>query len=361
MDTYYASGNLREKSHFYLNVNFEVLNGCKFKCQGCHVEKNAQKPIQDTELSNLRTLLTSFKNSNYVPWIAFMGPTDVLSAENATSVLKTPEFIELLHLFKRISFQTTYLDVRKAEECANVLKDHYSDMELEIDIVIDAAKILDLRYLETVERNKNKFLSLIGRSDVKTFAIMNVYDYDQTKIPETLKNYNTIHTKVAHLFETTIDYNFSFMRSKDIVREEFIQLSSRVKNLYNTSLASEEKETSLKYAFGKLTDTLLEKHLNFRNGKLYYSPLLYERFVTFHEQFEVPFKTFAASEYERFEFEAQLKQYKHAPDKDECENCPLLASCVERGVLYLLDHFESKKCPVAKEAFLQIRPKALEA
>ena len=351
LDKYYASGNLREASTFFLNMNFEILNGCKFKCQGCHVEKNAQNPIEDKEFAELNKVINSFKEGNYLPNFAFIGPTDFLAADNFSIIFNDQKFIDLFHKFRRISFQTTYLNIQNAEIITQSLKKHYSDMEIEIDIIIDPAKISDKRYLSIIEKNKKTFLDLMGMDNIRTFAIMNVYDYDNTKTPELLKTYDSIHQSVCHLFENTIDYNFSFMRSKDISKEEFVTLSSQVKDLFNTSMNSKTKNVSLRFSFGKLTDTLLEKHLNYRNGKLYYSPLLYERFVTFNEKFEIPFQDFTAKEFENFEYSAQLSQYEKVNDKEECESCPLLASCIERGILFLLDHFETTKCPVAKESF----------
>ena len=183
---------------------------------------------------------------------------------------------------------------------------------------------------------------------------MNVYNYDQTKIPQLLKDYDFMHKRVQHLFETTIDYNFSFGRSKDISNEEFLELSHRIKDLFNTSLCSDEKTEYLRFSFGKLTDSLIERQYNYRDGKLYYSPLLYERFVSFRDNFLVPMNNYNAEELENFEMMMQMNQYTTAVDKDECESCPFLASCVDRGIISLMDTFSTKKCLVAKNALFAV-------
>ncbi len=352
-DIYFASGSFKDATHLYLNLNFEILNGCKFQCQGCHVEKNAQQPIEDFSIQKLDKLFDSFASEKYKLNFLFIGPTDFLSATNTATILGNSKIVNLFKKFKRISFQTTYLNISNAQEIADLLNKNFSDIELEIDILLEAGKIHDDRYLKRIEENKFQFTSMLHHKNIRTFALMNVYDYDMTSIPLMLKDYEQIHQKVKHLFEYTIDYNFSFMRSKDITREEFLKLSTRVKNLYNSSLDSRSIQQSLRFSFGKLKDTLLEKHLNFRNDKLYYSPLLYERFVTFHPSFEIPFVEFSASEYESFERELCLGQYANVSTKDECEHCPLLSACVERGVLSILDHFEISTCPVSKESYFK--------
>jgi hypothetical protein len=42
---------------------------------------------------------------------------------------------------------------------------------------------------------------------------------------------------------------------------------------------------------------------------LYHSPLLYERFVSFRSEFEVPRTDFSASEIEKNEMKLQIEQY----------------------------------------------------
>ncbi|MFN3453363.1 MAG: hypothetical protein ACK41T_00285 [Pseudobdellovibrio sp.] len=354
MDAYLASRELKKADHFYLNINFELLNGCKFKCRGCHVETNAQTPISTDQAQKLNHLMSSFKNSLYVPFIAFVGPTDFLVAENFSNIFTEESTIKIFHEFSRLSLQTTYLDIRNAEKVADILNTHYSDMEIEINIVVDPAKIMDNVYLKRIEDNKRYFFSLLKRNDVRSFGIMNVYDYDKTKIPDLLRDYDFMHKRVEHLFETTIDYNFSAGRNIDLSDTEFFELSERIKKLFNDSLVSDNKAEYLRFSFGKLTDSLIERQYNYRGGKLYYSPLLYERFVSFKDQLEVPLKTYTAQEIESYEFQIQMDQYMSATANEECEECPFLASCVDRGILHLMKTYNTGKCLVAKNALFAV-------
>jgi hypothetical protein len=354
MDAYLASRELNKADHFYLNINFELLNGCKFKCRGCHVETNAQTPIDGQQFEKITRLMTSFKSSLYLPFIAFVGPTDFLVADNFISTFSDPRVAQLFHQFKRISLQTTYLDIRNAEAIAKILRDQYAEMELEINIVVDPAKIMDDVYLARLHENKKKFMDLVGRTDVRTFGIMNVYDYDQTKIPQLLRDYDFMHKRVEHLFETTIDYNFSAGRNLDLSDEEFFQLSERIKRLFNESLLSNNKAEYLRFSFGKLTDSLIERQYNYRGGDLYYSPLMYERFVSFKDELKVSLKEHTAQEIEAYEFQTQIEQYALAPQMEECETCPFLATCIDRGILKLMGIYNVKKCLVAKQALFAV-------
>ncbi len=354
MDAYLASRELRDADHFFLNINFEVLNGCRFQCRGCHVQKGAQTPLGPGEAASFLRLMRSFRESLYLPFIAFVGPTDFLVAENTEALFRDDAFVEILRTFRRVSLQTTYLDVRKADAIASLLAERLHGIELEINLVVDPARIMDDAYLAALEANKRDFLARLGRDDVRSFGIMNVYDYDQTKIPHLLRDYDFMHRRVGHLFETTIDYNFSAGRDPDLTNEDFLKLSDRIKNLFNQSILSDEKAQYLRFSFGKLTDSLVERQYNYRGGKLYYSPLLYERFVSFRPEFEVPLAGEDAREIEAFEARVQLEQYARATEKDECESCPFLASCVDRGILFLMDSFGTRRCLVAKNALFAV-------
>ena len=119
---------------------------------------------------------------------------------------------------------------------------------------------------------------------------------------------------------------------------------------FNDSVVSSEKAQYLRFSFGKLTDSLIEKQYNFLNGKLYFSPLLYERFASFRDEFIIPTSKYHIQEVEAFENEMIHKQYQMAAKMDECESCIFLGSCVDRGILFLMDTYNISSCLVAKDA-----------
>jgi len=353
MDAYLASGNLNQSDGFYFNLNFELLNGCQFKCKGCHVNKEGSEPMNDHTFDQLEKIMNSFSEENsYKPFIAFIAPTDFLSANNTYSVLTDNRVKKILNKFKRISFQTTYLDLGKAELVASILKDEYSEMELEVNIIIEPEKIDNAKYLSVLQKHQEQFIKMLDwPTPVRRFGIMNVFNYDDTKLAEMLKDYDYMHKKVEHLFETTIDFNFSLGRKDEgLQSEEFKEAAERIKRIFNGSIVSEEKGEYLRFSFGRLNDSLIEKQYNWKNGEFYYSPLLYERYVSFIPELKMPIVEYDAKEFEQYEEKIQLDQYMNVGDKTECGDCPLLGSCVDRGILHLMDIHGIKDCLVAKDA-----------
>jgi hypothetical protein len=353
MDAYLASGNLKDSFNFFFNLNFEFLNGCQFSCKGCHVNKNGSASVSDENYHQLKKIMESFSEMNfYKPFIAFIAPTDFLNATNTEQVLSDPRVIEILNYFKRISLQTTYLDINRAESIAKVLKKHYSNMELEINVIIEPEKIENDKYLSVLKRNQDYVIRKMDwPTPVRSFGIMNVYDYDTTKISELLRDYDYLHKRVQHLFETTIDFNFSLGRKDEsLTKEEFESSAMRIKEMFNDSVVSNEKGQYLRFSFGRLNDSLIERQYNWKNGEFYYSPLLYERYVSFIDKLKMPIVEYDVKEFELYEEEIQLNQYINVGNKTECGDCPLLGSCVDRGILHLMDVHEIKDCLVAKNA-----------
>lgn len=353
MDAYLASGNLNDSNTFYFNLNFEFLNGCQFNCKGCHVNKDGAKAINDETYAQLKKVMESFSEKNsYKPFIAFIAPTDFLSANNTYSILTDPRIIDILNYFKRISFQTTYLNIDKASLIADVLRDHYSNLELEINVIIEPDKIQNEKYLSVLKKNQDEVVKMLNwPTKVRSFGIMNVFDYDETKIAHLLKNYEYLHGRVKHLFETTIDFNFSLGRKdENLTTEEFYGAANRIKSMFNKSVVPQENNNYLRFSFGRLSDSLIEKQYNWKNGEFYYSPLLYERYVSFVDELKMPMSNYDCFDFEKIEEEIQLSQYMNVGDKDECGECPLLGSCVDRGILHLMDIHGIKKCLVAKRA-----------
>jgi hypothetical protein len=341
---------LKEASNFVLNVNFEFLKGCPYSCKGCYVNKSEEKILGEAERERLLNFLDSSSRAGYKAYIGFVGPTDFLVADNTAELLSRPDVVEVLNKFKRLSFQTTYLNINNQNEIIEVLNQFYSTVEIEINIIIESANILNNQYLNRVEANKSAFLSELGRKGVRSFCIMNVYDFNETRVADLLSNYEFMHKRVQDLFGTTIDYNFSLGRKQGLQSEEFVNATERVKALFNQSVSNSSKAHFLRFSFGKLTDSLLEKQYNFFNGELYYSPLLYERFASFDERFLIASETLNIKEIEEYENYRTAIQYSDATSMDDCADCPFLGSCVDRGILFLMKTYNTKKCLVARDA-----------
>lgn len=352
-DTTNTSVTMREATQYHLSLNLELLKGCQFKCDGCHVDKEGSV-VTDEHVTNLHKWIDSMQHDgNYLPTIVFIGPTDFMSASNTLEVLDDPRMASVIARFKRLSLQTTYLNIAGFEKIAEVLRKNYSHMELELNFVLEPLQIYNPKYIQTLKDNRDACYSMLGwEKPLVSFCIMNVYEYEGIKkrdVVEILADYRKLHDRVKQEFDTTIDFNFSLSRQKWMGSKEIEQAIRRVSDIFDHGVDHEFNQT-IRFSFGKLTDSLIEKHYNWAGGKWYVSPLLYERYATFDERLRVPMKDYSVTEVEDFEDALIVDQYENSVNKVDCNTCPYLGTCVVRFIPKLMDIYGFERCIIARKA-----------
>lgn len=350
-----SSLTIHEATQFHLSINLEWLTGCQFSCKGCHVNKEAKNPYTHRSLRHLANWLFSMEaEGNYLPTIAFVGPTDFLTADNTVEVLTSPMTKGILKEFKRISLQTTFLNLANADAIIAALKTNYPDKELEINFIVEPEKIGNEKYMTTLKSARASFMEKLDwQKYVASFAILNVYEYDRIKknnSRQLLADYKQLNDRIRDEFGTTIDFNFSMLRTswwsnKDV--QEAIQSVSRI---FDEGVTHEFSQ-SVRFSFGKLSDSKIEKHYNWSNGNYYISPMLYERIVSFHESLRIPLEYYTVEETEKFEAETLVKQYDSVQvNKPTCANCIYQPSCIERNIVSFMDMHDITDCIIARKA-----------
>lgn len=362
-DNFLTSVERQDATQFHLSLNLELLRGCQFNCKGCFVDKYGAKPLEELtpHLENLQQWVSSMiSEGNYLPTVIFISPTDFLSSKNTVDVLDDPYVVSVVSSFRRLSLQTTALDISRAAEIKEVLHRHYSHMELEINFLMEPEHVETDKYLRTIKENRDKlYEALDWPIPIKSFCIMNVYEYERVKkdnIQKLLNDYREMHVRIKEMFDTTIDFNFSMSRNYNIEKKEVKEAIIRVTKMFDKSV---NRDTSqfIRFSFGKLTDSLIEKHYNWLNGDFFVSPLLYDRYAAFVPELKIPFEQYTVKETESFEDSLLLDQYENAHKKTECETCRYLGSCVDRNILKVMDVYDVKDCIIARDALDSINQK----
>ena len=346
-----SSVNIAEATGYHLSLSLEWLHGCQFNCKGCHVNKGdaAYTSEQLYELGNW--LISMWDIGGYLPTIVFLAPTDFLAADNIIDVLTNVETYSILRQFKRLSLQTTFLNIDRAEEIVKILKQSYSHMELELNFIIEPEKVNNEKYLNTIRDNREKFIkSLEWEKHIASFAIMNVYEYDRIKkndVKNILADYQQLHAKIMEKFGSTIDFNFSMTRNAWWSNQDIQEAVQSVSRIFDEGVNHEFNQT-IRFSFGKLEDSSIEKHYNWHQGDLYISPMIYERIASFNEVLKVPVRDVITTE--SHEQMLLIEQYQNADKKTKCGTCRYQASCIERNVLAFMDMHEIKDCIIASKA-----------
>ena len=350
-----SSMTMGEATQYHLSLNLEWLSGCQFSCKGCHVNKATGVPYTMTEYVKLNTWLSSMTyEGNYLPTIVFLGPVDFLVADNTYRLLKNELTWGTFSQFKRLSLQTTFLNMDRAYEIAQVLKQHYRNLELELNFIVEPEQINNEKYLNRIKENRDRMLDYLQwDKHIASFAIMNVYEYDRVKkndVKAILSDYQAMHAKIKEKFDSTIDFNFSMTRNPWWDNEDIKEAVQSVSRIFDGGVDHEFNQT-IRFSFGKLEDSAIEKHYNWHQGNLYVSPMIYERIASFNPKLRVPLGPLGGvRETEEFERRLLLDQYHNAETKTECNRCRYQASCIERNVLTFMDMHEIKDCIIARKA-----------
>lgn len=348
MDSYVTNTGYDKSHTYYVNFNYEVLNGCNYACTGCAVDIEGQDKFTTEEAVKFQWLLSDMSKDMYQPFIAFIGPTDFLVSKNTVEFLSNPEVIKMLQKYRRLSFITTYLSQANIDEVALVLNKHYSNMELEINTVIQPEKIYSEGYLSVIKKNMALVKEKLHKFDrIRNFALFNVFEDGASRFKDALKDYNRMDEVIGDNFDTTIDFIFSFGRRNELDASYFKERCYQIADLFDEAVA---KDNQIRFSFGKLTDSLVERQYNYRNGKFYYSPMLYERYVGFEPELEIPVVEWVSEEFEEYEDQVLDEAFDTLENKEECGECQYMSMCMERGIHKLMDIYEGRQCLVAREA-----------
>jgi hypothetical protein len=226
-------------------------------------------------------------------------------------------------------------------------------MELEINFLMEPEHVETEKYLMTIRNNRDKLFEILNwATPVKSFCIMNVYEYERVKkgnIQQLLNDYREMHSRIRHLFDTTIDFNFSMSRKTGVENKLVKDAIVRVTKMFDKSV-NQDTNQFIRFSFGKLTDCLIEKHYNWLNGEWFVSPLLYDRYAAFVPELKIPFTDYTVKETEAFEDKLLMDQYENAHTKTECGGCRYLGSCADRNILKVMDIYGVKDCIIARDA-----------
>jgi hypothetical protein len=342
-----------------LDLNIELLKGCKFSCRGCAVEKESQEGWKSPEdARRIVEMVREFKSRGYKLNFLNITPTDYMSAENTLEVLADPSVIELAHLFKSWFLQTTLLEPLNdhQKEIAKVINSEYKGTRLSHYLIFNPNKIDDQQYMEGMVTRKNRLLSLYPEVDChRQFALYNWFEFSP-KVEAAHQSYVERTEWFRKHFNANHDYNLSFARKPDLqsVRAEFAKgigwlnelISKRVvldsdmdRDDINFFMPDRLEQNSY---FSTEAYDFLNRRYTYRNGEFYWVPFLIACLVNFDDGLRIPIQDWTVNEFERCEQDLITQQYAQLPR--QCEGCQHIGKCAERQILQTLNLLKHDGC-----------------
>ena len=316
-----------------VKIQLDVLDGCVHACPGCFVHRRGNAPEQN-HLKECREFVKRITDKGILVDEVLIGPTDCLSSENFYDVMQDSDLLAMINENSPIlAFTTTFLekDLGYLKRWIDFLHTNINtDTEIEVGIATNPMMYDNKEYINQLKRCIAYIDNNLKHECTYTF-IVNIRQYDL--------DYEKIHDFVVKEFETTIDFIPSVSRSHKP------NIILRTLNQFNAFFEALPEDTHLNNI---MVDHSHAGHnytvLNFKKGKWYLSPFMYENMALYDEQFEV--KDLDDAYYKTL---TQIERAKGT----ECENCDMFFSCYNRKVILLRDYLGVDTCIAPKENMIK--------
>tara|TARA_R110002072_G_scaffold64203_5_gene159730 strand:+ start:69106 stop:70179 length:1074 start_codon:yes stop_codon:yes gene_type:complete len=341
---------------FRYNFNLEVLQGCRWKCTGCYVNKDENVSFSPAGLDKFEALSKSIADSVFIPSILIIGPTDIFTANNSLDLLNNKKFLNISKMYERLAFNTTFEAID--DELLNIINQKYGHLEVEFRIVIDLPLFESDFHLEKV---RNNFLLAKDKlSNIDTIVIhpqLNLFNTSSEVLKEKLTDYLSINKRSYDFFDQGVDYAVSFGRREEISFNYQKKAFHLLKDCFEKLFTQNLNIKGVHFDAARLED-INENIFSYKNEKLYYAPKLYDEYVNFYDRYFVDLKKWHIDELRLFQDDLTISQYKISENLP-CTDCDFLANCVNKGVVDFLDFMKMDECLFPRNAFQKYNPDKL--
>lgn len=321
-----------------INLNLEILSGCRYSCNGCTIEKNfAPLSLSETEKADLLNLVRDSKANGVRMLELKLGPTDIISSDNGFGTLTDPFFKEILDNYQVLSIPLALLHDGGLAELADILN------------VVAKGKRLSVAFPMLFKNSHNeKYLDLLRKRLQYFKGMLTEVDFDRIYV-----TYNMIDENMSSLNRS--DYALAQDLEYGIEKVVEIPFVHSRKNLDNLLVVSQFQSDLQKFIdvlhsfkntkyFHKPQPAVLDGfEFTYRDGRLYSSTVIFENFPIFTPEFEVPLPWTSAS---LFEFRAE-RYYENLIEFSEhpvCGNCCFLDNCARGDIHKLMTLFKQETC-----------------
>lgn len=341
------------QSHFLVDINLEVLSGCKWKCTGCNVNKNENNGFVGNDFNRLMNLFEDLQANNHVLINLAIGATDFMTARNSDDILNS-ELVPMLDMFKSIVLNTTFLSEKDVvEDWAYKLKPLLSGRRVKFTIPLEPRHIGNEKYFAGIKEKIRIFESIANETEYGgVYNIVNLYEYKKHVDP--LSEFHEFSTKFDHVWhEGHLDLVISEGRlplTDPENKQKVLKMVNYLNGLYEKAVIK-DKSTLVNFNYGKRYEGY-DKDYVYKNGNLYSTVFLGEPLIVYEEDSslgkdsEWNYKTIV-----EFENQLMLNSLKYMEKTKDCLNCEFAPHCAGRGLLYLMEKLEAVDCLAPRDGF----------
>lgn len=317
------------------NLTLEILQGCRYNCAGCLVDKEFSPGPFDVDGPGLLSLADEMEKHGYVLREFTVGPVDVIASRASIEILDQPLIKGLVERYQGMVLPLALIDDTGLKELCEKVNVLLKGKRIKIATPFPIKSVYNEKHISLL-RSRVKFI-IDHIPDVKfdlLYLTVNMTDDSSERIDvETDQDIHALDFGVRKL----VEYVFPHARKgfDDLLnRQAFLRAFK--------SFCGVIKKNGSRYLIKPLDDSL---ELSYRAGKLYYTPTLIEKFPIFTDEFVVP-SPWTRESVEALEENLYVNELINRVDHPTCGDCSHLNRCARGDVHSIMSHLQYDECLV---------------
>jgi len=319
------------------NLTLEVLEGCGYSCSDCAVDKSFEPTLTvnpDTEA--LLGVVVGLASQGFRPFEFTLGPTDIVSSSNGMELLQSPLVKGLLEHFGSMVISLSLLSDKGLKELAESLDAIMGGKRLRVITPVTVKNLKNPKYIQKLQERLGLLKGYLTKTDLyASYLTINMFKENAQDFDA---EYHRIATSIDLGPRTTVDYSFAHSRGgfENLLRQDLFK-----RDIYK--FAQVIADNDVKFSGQLLHDPFDGIELGYRDGKLYYIPVVVEKFPIFDDFFEIPKPWTAESVvgYKGSLYEDNLVEFVTSP---ECGDCCHLNNCAHGDLHSVMRYLKHDTC-----------------
>jgi len=329
---------LSDERDLAVNLSLEILRGCGYSCKDCAIDKSATSdfiPEGDTE--RLLELVDGWKDAGYRLHELTIGPTDIAASKTGLGILDHPLVVGLAQRYDSITVSLAMLFDTQLIELAEKMDELMAGKYLRIIIPCTLKNAGNSRFMDSVRQRVILIKTMMKRCELKlVYLSVNVVNASARDFSvETNQIVNDVNLGTKKLVEYIFPHSrrgFDNLMVFEEFKRDFATYIEGVQDGNHTSLN--------RYLIPTSSDS---KELTYREGKLYYTPVLMEKFPIFAEAFEMPKPWNPTDLMERWQ-DSYYNQLAEKAAHPTCGDCCFIDNCARGDMHALMDYLKHDGC-----------------
>jgi len=317
------------------NITLEILQGCKYSCVGCMVDKELDPGPFDEDGPALLSLVDEMKDSGYELNEFTVGPVDVIASSAGTAILDHPLIQSLADRYCGMVLPLALLQETGLKELCEKLNSLLKGKRLKVATPFPVRSIRNRKHIDLIKDRVQYIVDHLP--DVKfelLYLTVNMSDDPTEHLSDQLdKEIHALDFGVRKL----VEYVFPHARKgfDDLVnRQAFLRAF--------TGFTEVIRENRSRYLIKPLDDSL---ELTYRNGYLYYTPTLIEKFPLFSDQYSIE-RPWTRHGVEGLEGNLYIDELTRRVEHVTCGDCIHIDRCARGDIHLIMTHLNYDECLV---------------